>query len=259
MNNKTKIQYGLIGERLGHSFSKKIHEKLADYCYELCPLSREEFPDFMKQKAFRAINVTIPYKCEVIPYLSDLDETAKAVGAVNTIVNENGVLVGYNTDFNGFLYTLEHNHIETAQKKVLVLGKGGASKAIIAVLNKLGAREIVTVYRTTTDTTVCAADAYQLHSDAQIIVNTTPVGMYPNVEESPIDLSHFSNCSTVIDIIYNPLQTKLLKQGTSLGMKTVNGLEMLIAQAKYAVEIFLDTKIDNIKIEEIYIEMTEKK
>ena len=141
------MEYGLIGEKLGHSYSKLIHEKLADYTYDLCPLSREEFPVFMKNRDFKAINVTIPYKKDVIPYLDEMDENAAAIGAVNTIVNKDGRLIGHNTDFSGFEYMVLSNHVEVCGKKALVLGTGGASLAILAVLKKLGASPIISVSR----------------------------------------------------------------------------------------------------------------
>ena len=197
------MEYGLIGEKLGHSASKEIHEQLADYSYELHPLTKEDFPIFMEEKAFRALNVTIPYKQAVIPYLTAMDENAKAIGAVNTIVNQKGSLYGYNTDMPGFLYMVKKNGID-------------------------------------------------------MVVNTSPVGMYPNVNFSPVDLTHFPQCQAVIDIIANPLTTKLVAQARELGMKGITGLEMLIAQAKYAVEIFLDTKIPEEKIDEIYQNMKKK-
>ncbi len=159
---------------------------------------------------------------------------------------------GYNTDFYGFLYTLKNNNIEVTGEKVLVLGNGGAAKAIIAVLNYLGAREIVVVKNKKEPGVVTYEECLESHRDARFIINTSPVGMYPNVLASPIDLSYYPECSAVIDIIYNPLKTQLLKQAKSLGMTSVNGLEMLIAQAKYAVEIFLDKDIEDAVIDEIY-------
>lgn len=246
------MNYGLIGEKLGHSFSKPIHERLADYQYEITPLTREDFKDFMTRKEFLAINVTIPYKSDVIPYLEELDANAKTIGAVNTIVNDHGKLKGYNTDFYGFLYTLKNNNIDITGEKVLVLGNGGGAKAIIAVLNYLGAREIIIVKYKKEPGVVTYEECLEYHRDAKFIVNTSPVGMYPNILASPIDLSYYPECSAVIDIIYNPLETQLLKQAKSLGMISVNGLEMLIAQAKYAVEIFLDKEISDDVINEIH-------
>lgn len=250
------MDYGLIGEKLGHSFSKEIHEKLADYTYTLQPLAKDDFPLFMKVREFKAINVTIPYKQDVIPYLDELDENARSIGAVNTIVNKENKLIGHNTDFYGFLYTIEHNHINITHKKVIILGNGGASKAVIAVIKHLKAKEFIIVNRTIKDGVITYEDCYKNHLDGEIIINTTPVGMYPNVDSSPVDVSLFTKCDAVIDIIYNPLQTNLLLQAESLGMKAVNGLEMLIAQAKYAVEYFLDIKIDDKVIDKIYKEMT---
>lgn len=246
------MNYGLIGEKLGHSFSKIIHEQLADYTYNLIPLTKEEFKIFMTKKDFKSINVTIPYKQDVIPYLYYIDENAKSIGAVNTIVNKEGLLYGYNTDFTGFLYTLNHNNIEIKNKKVIVLGNGGASKAIIAVLKYLKAKEILIVYYKENPNTITYEECYNNHTDADIIINTTPVGMYPNTDKSPIDLDKFKNCKSVVDIVYNPLKTKLLIQAEDLNIKAVNGLEMLVAQAKYAVEYFLDKKIDDNLIDKIY-------
>lgn len=246
------MEYGLIGEKLGHSFSKVIHEKLADYTYDICPLTKEEFPLFMKERAFKAINVTIPYKCDVIPYLDELDENATAIGAVNTIVHKNGKLIGHNTDFSGFLYMIEHHNIRIEGKKTLVLGNGGASKAIIAVLQKLHAKEIIIVDIIKTEDAITYEECFAKHTDAQVIVNTSPVGMFPNVDVAPIDLKLFPSCEAVLDIIYNPLKTKLTLQAEELEMKAVNGLEMLVAQAKYAVEFFLDNKLSDDVIDPIY-------
>ena len=245
------MEYGLIGEKLGHSYSKLIHEKLADYVYDLCPLSREEFPVFMKNKSFKAINVTIPYKKEVIPYLDEMDENAASIGAVNTIVNKNGRLIGHNTDFSGFEYMVRSNHIEISEKKALVLGTGGASAAILAVLNKLGASSIVSVSRTGKGGAVTYEECIACHTEAEVIVNTTPVGMYPAVDASPLDLTPFTSCRSVLDVIYNPGETKLTAQAKALGMKGITGLSMLVAQAKYACEFFLETTIDDAVIDKI--------
>lgn len=250
------MEYGLIGETLGHSSSKQIHEQLTDYCYEPHPLSREEFPSFMEKKDFRAINVTIPYKQAVIPYLSEMDEDARAIGAVNTIVNRGGKLFGYNTDMPGFIYMVKKNGFEIKGKKVVVLGNGGASQAIQAAVKRLGSASLIVVgNRTLAEGVITYEECFRNHSDAEIVVNTSPVGMFPKIDASPVDLTHFPQCKGVLDIIANPLQTKLTKQAERLGIKGVTGLEMLIAQAKYAVEIFLDTKIPEEKIEEIYQEM----
>ena len=237
------MEYGLIGEKLGHSYSKQIHEKLAAYTYDLCPLTREEFPVFMERRAFRAINVTIPYKKDVIPYLDELDENAAAIGAVNTIVNRDGRLVGHNTDFSGFAYMMREAGINASGKKVLVLGTGGASAAVLAVLRRQGAARVISVSRTGKDGAVTYEECAALHRDASLIVNTTPVGMYPAVDASPLDLAPFSGCEAVLDVIYNPGETKLTAQAKALGMKGVTGLSMLVAQAKYACEFFLETTL----------------
>jgi shikimate dehydrogenase len=246
------MEYGLIGEKLGHSYSKIIHEKLADYDYAITPLSKEEFEIFMKARAFKAINVTIPYKKEVIPYLDVLDDNARQIGAVNTIVKRDGVLFGHNTDFPGFLYMVQHNGVDIAGKKVVVLGNGGAAKAVLAVLEFLEAGEIIIVKLSGGDGVITYGECQKFHSDTQVIINTSPVGMYPKIDASPIDLSLYKECEAVLDIIYNPLKTKLLLQAEELGIKAVNGLEMLVAQAKYAVEYFLDKAIDDTVIDEVY-------
>ncbi len=247
------MDYGLIGEKLGHSASKEIHEMLADYTYELHPLTREQFTPFMEQKNFRAINVTIPYKQEVIPYLACIDDTAKEIGAVNTIVNRKGKLYGYNTDMPGFIYMVRKNKIEMKEKKVVILGNGGASQAVQAGVKHMKASEIVVVGNRTIKKGVITYDeCFDKHSDADIIVNTSPVGMFPNIDASPVDLKHFPKCQAVVDIIANPLTTKLTAKARELGMIGITGLEMLVAQAKYAAEIFLDEKIPESKIDEIY-------
>lgn len=253
------MKYGLIGEKLGHSYSKEIHERLADYTYDLCPLSKEEFTDFMKQREFCAINVTIPYKCDVIPYLEAMDDSARAIGAVNTVVNNNGKLYGYNTDLPGFIYMVKKNGIDMKGKKVVVLGNGGASQAVKAAVRKLGASELIVVgHRVMKEGVITYEECFEKHNDARIVINTSPVGMYPDIDASPVDLTHFPQCEAVLDIIYNPLTTRLVAQARELGMKGVTGLEMLVAQAKYAVEIFLDIEIPEEKIDEIYQGMIEE-
>jgi len=253
------MKYGLIGEKLGHSYSKIIHEKLADYQYDLIPLTKEAFTAFMQARDFKAINVTIPYKQDVIPYLDELHPHAMDIGAVNTIVNKEGRLYGYNTDFYGFEYLITHNHIQVAGKKAFVLGNGGGTKAVHAVLRMLGASEILIVSRKTTEQTISYEECYKNHTDAQIIVNTTPLGMYPNIDASPLDLTSFIQCEAVLDIIYNPIKTKLTLQAQALGIKAVTGLEMLVAQAKQAIEYFLDTKLEETVIDEIYQELLRTK
>lgn len=249
------MDYGLIGEKLGHSLSKPIHESLADYTYDIHPLTKEEFPIFMEEKTFQAINVTIPYKKDVIPYLDSMDDNAKAIGAVNTIVNTDGKLRGYNTDFSGFEYMVLRHGVELGNKKVIVLGNGGAAQAIKAVVRKHQAAEMILVDVVEDGESISYEECYASHTDADVIINTSPVGMYPNTDASPVDLTKFPNCKAVMDVVYNPLTTKLVAQAKELGMNGVNGLEMLVAQAKYAVEIFLGTSIDEERIQEIYEKM----
>lgn len=252
------MDYGLIGEKLGHSLSKPIHESLADYTYDIHPLTKEEFKPFMEEKAFQAINVTIPYKKDVIPYLDSMDENAEAIGAVNTIVNTDGKLRGYNTDFSGFDYMVIRHGVELTGKKVIVLGNGGAAQAIKAVVRKHRAAEMIIVDVVEDGESISYEECFAKHTDADVIINTSPIGMYPKVDASPVDLTKFPNCKAVMDVVYNPLTTKLVAQAKELGMIGVNGLEMLVAQAKYAVEIFLNVSIDEERIQEIYEKMKDE-
>ncbi|MDD5952150.1 MAG: shikimate kinase [Oscillospiraceae bacterium] len=254
------IEYGLIGEKLGHSFSKMIHEKLADYTYDLCPLAKDELDGFMQKKEFKAINVTIPYKKAVLPYLDEIDESAKKIGAVNTVVNQNGKLKGYNTDFTGFLYSVKSHGVDFQGKDILLLGNGGAAQAVKAVIHHLGAERTIIADMKASDENgehVIAFSDIPDYYDVDIIINATPCGMYPNVDDCLLDLRNFTACQAVFDVIYNPLKTRLLKQAEEMGMTAVNGLEMLVAQAKYAVEHFLSTTIDDSRIGEIQRELTE--
>jgi shikimate dehydrogenase len=252
------MRYGLIGGKLDHSYSKYIHERMVDDIYDLIPLSEDEFDIYMKEKKFAGINVTIPYKEKVIPYLDDIDPLANQIGAVNTIININGKLVGYNTDFYGLLYLLSSNNIMVELKKCLILGAGGTSKTARAVLKKLGASEIYTVSRSPMgEHEVSYDECYEKHSDSKIIVNTTPVGMYPNIDASPLELDMFSLCSAVVDVIFNPIQTKLTKQAEGLGIFAVTGLGMLVAQAKQSEEYFRGIKLDPAIIDRITLELLE--
>ncbi len=272
------MRYGLIGEKLGHSYSKIIHEKLASYTYDLIPLSKEDFPIFMEKKEFAAINVTIPYKKAVIPYLDELHPLAKEIGAVNTIINKHGHYIGYNTDFYGFEYMLRHNQIEIENKKCLVLGGGGTSQTVQAVLKHMGAKKIYVVSRNGSSAdsadnqsvrlseditlkkneTINYEICYKEHTDAEIIINTTPLGMYPNIDASPLELSTFTKCEAVVDAIFNPVRTKLTLQAEALGIQAVTGLEMLVAQAKQAIEYFLDSTIDDRLIDQTYQELLQQ-
>lgn len=249
------MRYGLIGEKLGHSFSKDIHERIADYTFDLIPLSKEEFKTFMEKKEFTALNVTIPYKKDVIPYLDEMDEHAKAIGAVNTIVNENGRLKGYNTDFTGFLYMVKKHNVHMEGKKVLIIGNGGASAAIQAVVQHEQAGSMVIIDVVPGNGAISYDEMFSSHLDAEIIINTSPIGMYPRIGNAPIDISMFHKCEAVMDVIYNPILTRLCFEAQEMDIKRVNGLEMLIAQAKQSVEFFLDKSIDDQIIDDIYQDM----
>lgn len=249
------MRYGLIGEKLGHSFSKDIHERIADYAFDLIPLSKEEFKTFMEKKEFTALNVTIPYKKDVIPYLDEMDEHAKAIGAVNTIVNRDGKLKGYNTDFTGFLYMVKKHNVHMEGKKVLIIGNGGASAAIQAVVQHESAGSMVIVDVVPGNGAISYDEMFSSHLDAEIIINTSPIGMYPRIGNAPIDISMFHKCEAVLDVIYNPILTRLCFEAQEMDIKRVNGLEMLIAQAKQSVEFFLDKSIDDQIIDDIYQDM----
>ena len=203
-------QYGCIGKKLTHSFSREIHAKLADYKYELMELSEEEIAPFFAKKDFAAINVTIPYKQTVIPYLDCVSPVAQRIGAVNTIVNKDGKLCGYNTDYYGMKALIARVGIDLSGKKVLILGTGGTSKTARVLASDLGAGEILTVSRRKTEEFINYEEAVRDHTDAQVIINTTPSGMYPNCEDRPIDIGYFPRLEGVIDAIYNPLRTNLI-------------------------------------------------
>ena len=236
-------QYGCIGKKLTHSFSKEIHAKLADYDYELIELTEEEIAPFFEKRAFAAINVTIPYKQTVIPYLDSISPVAQRIGAVNTIVNKGGKLYGYNTDYYGMKALVERVGIDLNGRKVLILGTGGTSKTAQVLAADLGAGEVLTVSRKKTEAYITYEEAVCDHSDAQVIINTTPSGMYPNCEDKPIDIANFPKLEGVIDAVYNPLRTNLVLDAQERGIKAEGGLYMLVMQAVVAVEHFLDTAI----------------
>ena len=222
------MEYGLIGAKLGHSFSREIHASIADYHYELRELSPEGVDALLKNRDFRAINVTIPYKETVIPYLDFVSESARKIGAVNTIVNRNGKLFGDNTDYAGAAALIRHAGVSIAGKKALILGTGGTSKTLRAVIGDMNAREIVIVSRHPNGSEVSYADAAERHSDAEVIVNTTPVGMYPKNGDCPVDLRAFPNLEGAIDVVYNPLRTNLILQAQARGLPAEGGLYMLV-------------------------------
>ena len=253
------MKYGLIGERLGHSFSKEVHAMLSDYDYEIREVARDGLDSFMQKADFKAINVTIPYKESVIPYLSYVSEEAKLIGSVNTIVNRNGKLYGYNTDFAGMVALINKMHLSLRGKKTVILGTGGTSKTAKAVAMSLGADPILTVSRTKKDGCIDYNELMQEHLDAQIIINTTPIGMYPDNFSSIIDITPFERLEGVIDAIYNPIRTKLVVDALERSIKAEGGLYMLVAQAVYASEIFLDTKYPIEKLNKIFKKIKRKK
>lgn len=241
-------RYGLLGEKLLHSFSPQIHNLLGDYEYLLYEKSPSEIKNFMRCTELDGFNVTIPYKRTVLPYCQELSARARALGNVNTIVRRtDGTLYGDNTDYYGFSYLLTKSDRRVRGQKAIILGSGGASKTVKAVLHHMGADPVVTISRT-------GENNYSnifLHYDTDLIVNTTPVGMVPNTGKAPVDLGKFKRSTMVIDLIYNPAQTELLLQAREYGMPYLNGLSMLVAQAKRASEIFCGQMIPDSEIERI--------
>lgn len=230
------MEYGLIGEKLGHSFSKIIHNELFSYNYELKEIKPEEFDEFMRKADFKAINVTIPYKEMVMEYLDEISEKAKEIGAVNVVVNDDGKLIGYNTDFLGLKGLIQKNNIDLKDKKVLILGSGGTSKTALAVCRDLGAQQAFRVSRSGGNGLITYDEVEKVNAD--IIINTTPCGMFPNIEGAAIDIDKFDSLSAVVDVVYNPLNTDLIVKAKAKGIKAVGGLYMLVAQAIFAAEKF---------------------
>lgn len=246
------MEYGCIGEHLKHSFSKEIHNALADYNYEILEIERENLKDFFDKRDFKAINVTIPYKQEIIPFLDEISPEAQSINAVNTVVNRNGKLYGYNTDFYGLKALIERENVNFKDKKILVLGSGGTSNTAVAVSEFLGAKAVVKVSRQVKDGYVTYADAYKKYTDFEIIINTTPCGMFPNIGTSAVDLKRFTSLEAVFDAVYNPLKSKLICDAEDMGVVSTGGLYMLVSQAAYAVEKFIDTPVDDEKVENIF-------
>ncbi len=242
------MRYGLLGQKLSHSYSPQIHNALAGYDYSLMQIEPDDLDAFMQTADFSGINVTIPYKKAVLPYCKVLSPQAKRLGAVNTIVRaSDGTLWGHNTDYFGFNEMVRISGLEVQGKKVLVLGSGGAGVTAFTVLKDLGA-DVVMISRNGKDN----YENLHLHADASVIVNATPVGMYPNNGKSPVSLSTFPNLEGVLDLIYNPSKTELLLQAEERGLVALNGLYMLVGQAKESAEYFSGKKIPDEKIEEIY-------
>lgn len=245
------MQYGLIGEKLGYSFSKEIHESFAPYTYEPFEIKREELPLFLQNRDFCALNVTIPYKKEVIPFLDEISEQAKELQSVNTVVNKNGRLFGYNTDYFGLKDTVLRSKIDLKGKKILILGTGATARTAHLVCRNLGARDILLVSRSIKDGAVSYAEAQTIHNDADVIINATPVGTL-GTGGSPISLDSFSRLIAVFDAVYNPLRTPLVLDARARGIYAEGGLYMLVSQAVRASALFLGEDADTDKIEKIY-------
>jgi len=242
------LHCGLLGEKLGHSYSPAIHRELGDYEYLLYEKAPDEVESFIKSGGIDALNVTIPYKKTVVPFLDELSPAAKALGSVNTIVRRaDGTLFGDNTDYYGFAAMVKKSGCDVSGKKALVLGSGGASVTVCAVLREMGAKEVVVISRSGPDN----YQNLQLHRDADIIVNTTPVGMYPKNGEKPLSLRNFLNLCCCLDIVYNPRMTALLLEAEELGIKYAGGLYMLVAQAKRASELFTNSEIPDSEVDRI--------
>lgn len=244
--------YGLLGRRLGHSWSVPIHQALGCEDYRLIELKPEELGNFLRREDIGGLNVTIPYKRDVMAFCDVIDEGAKAIGSVNTIVRRAGKLYGYNTDIDGFLYMLRRARISLMGKKVVVLGSGGASLTAQAAAKREGAREVVVVSRTGPDN---YENLPQRHGDAEVLVNTTPVGMWPDMTGRPVDLFAFPDMEAVADVIYNPGRTGLLLQAKKGGLRRAGGLPMLVAQAKRAEELFFDKAIPDGETENIIAQL----
>lgn len=246
------MEYGCIGEHLVHSFSKDIHAQLRDYPYELKEIPMGTLDAFMVERNFKAINVTIPYKQDVIPFLAEVEPAAAAIGAVNTIVNRSGLLYGYNTDFGGMVGLLRRTGIDLRGKKVLILGTGGTSNTAMAVAKHLGAASAQKVSRTEKPGTLTYESVKEAHLDAQILINTTPRGMFSRESGMPIDPGLFPNLCGAIDAVYNPLRTEFILKARDMGVPAAGGLYMLVRQAALASEIFLDTKYPDSLTEAVY-------
>ena len=232
------MKCGLIGRKLGHSYSCQIHHAIADYSYDLWELEPEQLAPFLQKGDFAGVNVTIPYKQQVIPYLDDLSDTARAIGAVNTIVNRSGRLYGDNTDLAGMIALIRRLGLELHGKKLLILGTGGTSKTARAAAQQLGAADVYRLSRSGREDAVTYEEARRLHGDAAVLINTTPCGMYPAVEDCPLDPADFPRLEGVVDAVYNPLRTNLVLAARERGIPAQGGLYMLAAQAVYAGALF---------------------
>lgn len=252
------MEYGLIGEKLGHSFSALIHKELGGYEYKLVPTAKDSLKDLFAKREFKGINVTIPYKEAVMPYCDYICPEAREIGAVNTVINNAGKLWGYNTDYSGFNYLLDENMISVEGKNVLVLGTGGTCKTVCAVLKTKSPKSITAVSREGKFGAVTYSRA-QTMLETNIIINTTPCGMYPDSDKQPMDLTCFPELECVVDAIYNPLRTHIVQCGTDMGCTAIGGLQMLVAQAYYASQLFLQHDIPLQEIDRIYRKILDEK
>ncbi len=246
------MEYGLLGKVLAHSFSPEIHALIGDYDYKLMELNEDEVEGFLKERNFKAVNVTIPYKQTVIPFLDEISESAKAIGSVNTVVNREGKLFGYNTDFDGLKALVESMMPDLKGLKVLILGSGGTSRTAQAVAKSMGAKEIVVASTSGKCGTVNYDVAKTIHKDADLLINTTPCGMYPNIHSVAIDLDAFENLKAVADVVYNPLRTELVMRAREKGISAKGGLYMLTMQGIKAAEHFFSKEIEKEKADEIF-------
>ncbi len=246
------MEYGCIGEHLGHSFSKEIHNALTDYDYQLKELTPDDLKVYMTEKDFKAINVTIPYKKDVIPFLDWISDEAKTIGAVNTIVNKNGKIYGYNTDFYGLKALIERQNVSLRGKSVAILGSGGTSNTAVAVAESMKALPVLRVSREKKESYITYDKLYEAYSDVEIIINTTPCGMYPDTGKSAVELNKLPCVQAVFDAVYNPLSSQLVVDANERGITAVGGLYMLVSQAAYAVEKFIDAPINNSRVEEVF-------
>ena len=244
------MQYGLIGQTLSHSFSPEIHRLLGDYAYQLKELSPEDLPAFFASRKFAWINVTMPYKQAVIPYLDELDRRAAAIGAVNTVVNRGGRLVGYNTDFDGMAALIRRAGLEVQGKTVLIAGTGGTSRTAMAVAKELGAAAVYRAGRGRGENVLAYRDTREL--PVQILINATPCGMEPDPEGQAVDLTCFGWLEGVVDAVYNPMRTRLVLQAREQGARGQGGLYMLAAQAAAAAELFLGQALPDGTLERVY-------
>lgn len=241
-------EYGLLGAHLSYSFSPEIHGYFADYKYELFEKEEGEIEEFLKDKNLKAINVTIPYKKTVMKYCNEISDIAKRIDAVNVVKFSKGQLYGDNTDYYGVKYMLSKGKITIKNKRVAILGDGATSQTVRVALEDLGAKEILIISR---KGNIKFSDL-EKYNFVEVIINCTPVGMYPGEAKSLVNLNNFINIEAVADVVYNPARTALILQGEKLGIKTINGLPMLVGQAKQAVEIFLNKKIENSKLDKVY-------